>query len=213
MAGMTDLILSAALTQYPDIARSLGLDFKQMMRKARLPLACLEKPEVRIAVSSFRRLLELSAAESGAQDFGLRMADRGGLTNLGPVALVVREQATIGGAIEALARYIHIHHNGMQLDVRRSGNVVMIVLSLRGRAPSPLNQSIDLGLGTVHRVIQSLHGNDWRPIEVHFRYPSPVNRDRHLDFFGCPLIFGSEIDTVVIAAGDLNRKIATAHPL
>src|SRR5215831_16930349 len=99
MAGMTDLIRSAALTQYPDIARSLGLD--------------LEKPEVRIPVSDFRRLLELSAAESGAQDFGLRMADRGGLTNLGPVALVVREQATVGGAIEALARYIHIHHDGM----------------------------------------------------------------------------------------------------
>lgn len=210
---MTDLIRSAVLTHYPEIARSVGLDPSQMMRKARLPLACFERPEVRIAVTGFRRLLETSAASSGAQDFGLRMADRGGLTNLGPVALVVREQATIGSAIEALARYIHIHHEGMRLDVSRSGHTVVIALALRGRHPSASNQSIDLGLGTVHHVIQSLFGDKWRPLEVHFRYPPPSDQSRHRKFFGCPLVFNSDMDAVVIAAQDMNRPIASAHPL
>ena len=59
------------------------------------------------------------AAAAGVDEFGLRMADRGGLANLGPVALVVREQATIGDAIEALSQFIHIHHEGMRLEVER----------------------------------------------------------------------------------------------
>lgn len=209
---MTDLIRSAALTQYRDVARSVGLDPKQMIRKVRLPLACLDQPEVRIAVPGFRRLLELSAAESGAHDFGLRMAERGGITNLGPVALIVREQPTVGKAIEALARYIHIHHEGMRLDIRRSGNTVMIVLSLRGRHPSALNQSVDLGLATVDRVVQSLCGERWRPLEVHFRYPAPRNRERHQEFFGCPLVFNSEMDAVLMSARDLDRQIESSHP-
>jgi len=213
MAGMTDLIRSAVLTHYPEIARSVGLDPNDVMRKVRLPLACFERPEVRIAVSGFRRLLETSAALSGAQDFGLQMAAHGGLTNLGPVALVVREQETIGGAIEALARYIHIHHEGMRLDVERRGQTITIALSLRGRHPSASNQSIDLGLGTVHRVIQSLFGDTWRPLEVHFRYPPPHDQSRHRKFFGCPLVFNSELDAVVISAEDMKRRIASAHPL
>ena len=88
---MTDLIRSAVLTYYPEVARSVGLDPNQMMRKVRLPLTCLERPDVRIAVAGLRRLLEISAEASGAEDFGLRLAERGGLTNLGPVGLIVRE--------------------------------------------------------------------------------------------------------------------------
>ena len=210
---MTDLIRSGSLTHFPEVARSVGLDPKKMMQQARLPLACLERPDVRIAVSGFRRLLEMSAAASGAQDFGLRMAERGGLANLGPVALVVREQPTIGDAIDALARYIHIHHDGMRLDIRRGGKTVMIALTLRGRSPSALNQSTDLGLATIHRVIQSLTGEDWRPVEVHFRYPPPANRDRHAEFFRCPLVFNSEVDAVLISAHDLERRVGHAHPL
>ncbi|MDE2377005.1 AraC family transcriptional regulator [Bradyrhizobium sp.] len=210
---MTDLLRSAALTFYPAVARSVGLDPRQMMRQARLPLACLDRPDVRIAVAGFRRLLEASAAASGAQDFGLRMAERGGLVNLGPVALVVREQATVGGAIEALARYIHIHHDGMRLDLQRDAEVLTIALGLRGRHPSARNQSTDLGLGTIHRVIQSVCDGDWRPLEVHFRYPQPHNRSRHREFFRCPLVFNSEIDAILMSVRDLDRRILAAHPL
>ncbi|GAA0003960.1 hypothetical protein BRDID11002_39610 [Bradyrhizobium diazoefficiens] len=42
---MTDLIRSAGLSYYPEVARSVGLDPKQMMRKVRLPLTCLDKPD------------------------------------------------------------------------------------------------------------------------------------------------------------------------
>jgi AraC-like DNA-binding protein len=210
---MTDLIRSAALTHYREVAGSVGLDPKEMLRKARLPLAYLDQPEIRIAVSGFRRLLELSATESGAPDFGLRMASRGGLTNLGPVALIVREQPTVGKAVEALARYIHIHHDGMRLDVTRSGNTVMIALRLRGRRPAALNQSIDLGLATIYRIVHSLCGEHWRPLEVHFRYKAPHNRDRHQGFFGCPLVFNSEIDAMLVSAHDMDREIASSHPL
>src|SRR5689334_15039755 len=84
---------------------------RQMMRKVRLPLAILDKPDTPIAVPALRRLLEISAAESGAEDFGLRLAERGGLTNFGAVGLIVREQATVGEAIEAFSRFIHVHHD------------------------------------------------------------------------------------------------------
>ncbi|OAF08447.1 transcriptional regulator [Bradyrhizobium centrolobii] len=210
---MTDLIRSAGLTYYPEVARSVGLDPRQMMRKVRLPLACLDRPDVPIAVSGLRRLLELSAEASGAEDFGLRLAEHGGLTNFGAVGLIVREQATIGEAIEAFSRFIHVHHDGMRLDVARSKQTVTITLHLRGRQPSAPRQSIDMALGSVHRIIQSLFGHDWRPQEVHLHYPPPRDRKRYREFFGCPVTFNADDDAILLSAHDMDRRIPSAHPL
>ncbi|WP_128929402.1 AraC family transcriptional regulator ligand-binding domain-containing protein [Bradyrhizobium guangxiense] len=209
---MTDLVRSAGLSYYPEIARSVGLDPKQMMRKARLPLACLDKPDTPIAVAGLRRLLELSAEASGAEDFGLRLAERGGLTNFGAVGLIVREQATVGEAIEAFSRFIHTHHDGMRLDVTRGRQTVTVTLHLRGRPIAP-RQSIDMALGSIHRIIQSLYGHDWRPLEVHLHYPPPHDRKRYRDFFGCRVTFNAEDDAIVLSAHDMDRRIPSAHPL
>ena len=210
---MTDLIRSAGLSYYPDVARSVGLDPKQMMRKARLPLACLDRPDIPIAVAGLRRLLDMSAEASGAEDFGLRLAERGGLTNFGAVGLIVREQATVGEAIEAFSRFIHVHHDGMRLDIARDKQTVTITLHLRGRQPIAPRQSIDMALGSIHRIIQSLFGSDWRPLEVHLRYPPPHDRKRYRDFFGCRVTFNADGDAILLSAHDMERRIPSAHPL
>lgn len=210
---MTDLIRSSSLTYYPEVARSVGLDPRQMMRKARLPPACLDKPDTPIAVAGLRRLLESSAEASGVEDFGLRLAERGGLTNFGTVGLIVREQATVGEAIDAFSRFIHIHHDGMRLDVARGKQAVTITMRLRGRKPSASRQSIDVALGSVHRIIRSLFGHDWRPQEVHLHYPPPHDRKRYREFFGCRVIFNAKDDAIVLSAHDMERRIPNAHPL
>lgn len=210
---MTDLIRSAGLSYYPEIARSVGLDPKQMMRKARLPLACLDEPDTPIAVAGLRRLLELSAEASGAEDFGLRLAERGGLTNFGAVGLIVREQATVGEAIEAFSRFIHIHHDGMRLDVARGKESVTVRLHLRGRRPIARRQSVDMALGSVHRIIQSLYGRDWRPHEVHLHYPPPKDRQRYREFYGCHVTFNAKDDAILLSVHDMERRVPSAHPL
>ncbi|WFU71705.1 AraC family transcriptional regulator [Bradyrhizobium sp. CB2312] len=210
---MTDLIRSAGLSYYAEVARSVGLDPKQMMRKVRLPLAVLDKPDTPIAVTSLRRLLELSAKASGAEDFGLRLAERGGLTNFGAVGLIVREQATVREAIAAFSRFIHVHHDGMKLDVIKDKQTVTLTLHLRGRRPTAPRQSIDMALGSIHRIIQSLFGSDWRPQEVHLHYPPPHDRKRYRDFFGCRVVFNADEDAILLSAHDMERRIPSAHPL
>lgn len=210
---MTDLIRSACLTHYPELARSVGLDPETMLRRVRLPLGCLAHQNMRIAVAKVRRLLEITAMAAGVDEFGLRMAERGGLSNLGPVALIIRDQPTVGSALESLSRYIHIHHEGMRLVIEPDGDIVIIVLFLRGGRPRVPRQSVEMALGTVYRVIQSLFGGEWRPLEVHLMNPPPRNRAYYRKFFRCDVAFNSELDAIVLSARDLDRKIPTAHPL
>ena len=209
---MTILIRSATLTHYPEVARSAGLDPRAMLRKVRLPLECLERPDMRISIIAVRRLLEASATDSGLEEFGLHMAERGALSNLGPVALIVREQASVGDALKALARFIHIHHEGMRLLIAEEPDVVTLTVFLRGGLLSAPRQSSELALGSLHRIVRTLAGDDWQPLEAHLIHPPPHNRKYYRNFFGCPVSFNADSDALVLAAKDLGRPIPSAHP-
>lgn len=210
---MPDLIRSASLTHYPEIARSVGIDPLAMLKQARLPLHCLERPDLRVAVTGVRRLLEASAEASGVEEFGLRLAERGGFSTLGPVALVVREQATTGAAIEMLARYIQLQNEAMRLEVDRRDDLVTIAMFLRGGQQRATRQSTELALGRVHRLIASLFPEDWRPLEVHLAHSPPRRRSYHRKFFGCDVTFNSEFDAIVVHARDMERTIPSAQPM
>jgi len=206
---MPELIRSATLTHYAKLARSVGLDPVAMLRKVRLPLSCLERRDLRIPVRNVRRLLELSAEDSKIEAFGLRLAEHSDGTTLGPLALLIREQATIGTALEALSRFIHIHNEGMRLAIGREGDIVTITFLLRGGA---LRQATELALGSINRAIGFVCAGNWRPLQIHFTHEAPRSRRFHRQFFGCALVFHSDFDGIVCAARDLERRIPTASP-
>ena len=208
--AVADLIRAACLTHYADVARSVGINPAKMLQSVGLPARGLTDPDIRIPSGGVRRLLEASASAAGIDDFGLRLAERGGLANLGPVALVVREQATVGAALEALGRYIHIHNESVRLRIERHGDIVAIMPVLMLGGPVPARQSVELVVGVAYRILGALLGSGWRPLDVHFAHPAPRNRETYRRFFNCNVAFGTEFDAVICPAVDMDRPMAAA---
>ena len=207
---MADLIRAACLTHYAEVARSVGIDPSKMMKSVGLPARGLADPDTKIPSGGVRRLLEASASAAGIDDFGLRLAERGGLSNVGPVALVVREQATVGAALEALGRYIHIHNESVRLRIERHGDIVAIMPVLLLGGPVPARQSVELLVGVAYRILGALLGSGWRPLDVHFAHPAPRNRATYRRFFNCNVAFGAEFDAIMCPAIDMERPMAAA---
>jgi AraC-like DNA-binding protein len=207
---MADLIRAACLTHYADVARSVGIDPAKMLKSVGLPPRSLVDPDTRIPSGGVRRLLEATAEAAGIDDFGLRLAERGGLSNLGPVALVVREQATVGAAMEAIGRYIHIHNESVRLRIERHEDVAVIAPMLLLGRPVPARQSAELLIGVAYRIISAFLGSGWRPLDVHFAHPAPRSRDTYRRFFNCNVAFGAEFDAIICPAVDMDRPMATA---
>jgi AraC-like DNA-binding protein len=206
---MVPLIRSACLTHYAAVARSVGLDPELMLKKAKLPLTAIERPDMRIAVTAVRRLFEMSATESGCATFGLKVAGRGDLSDLGPVALVIREQPTIGAALQVLSRFLHIHHEGMVLIIERHEDTVILRTVLRGRAQRQATEAV---VATLYLVTRALSGPSWRPLEVHLMHSASPDRSAHGQFFGCDVRFDADFDGIVCKASDMDRVIPWADP-
>src|ERR1700751_4907878 len=106
---MPRFIRSACLTDFVPIARSFGLDPYRLLNEAGLDRSCLVDPEIRIPVGGVCHLLENSARAARAEDFGLRMSEPRRLSDLGPLALVMRDAATLREAVRSASRYVSLH--------------------------------------------------------------------------------------------------------
>ena len=76
---MADLIRAACLTHYADVARSVGIDARQMLKSVGLPERSLTDPDIKIPTDSFRRLLEAPGGPSELDRGPGRLSRRPGL--------------------------------------------------------------------------------------------------------------------------------------
>ena len=84
--AMVPLVRAAALTNYLEVANSLGFNACEALRRAGLNQAMLQDPEQRIPTDAAVALLEESASASDCINFGLRMAESRQLSHFGAIS-------------------------------------------------------------------------------------------------------------------------------
>lgn len=209
---MADLIRSACLTSYPEIARSLGLDPLAMLASAGIDRRYLHgDPDARLPAGAMGRLLEASARAAKVEDFGLRLAETRSLSVLGPVGLLVREEPTVRAALESLMRYMRIHNQSLYLRREERGGQAIVSVEFHVARPVPIRQSMELAVGVLYRILRSLIGPHWRPL-VCFAHDAPRRRDVHHHVFGNSFEFGHDFNGIVCSSSDLDRPIAASDP-
>jgi AraC-like DNA-binding protein len=208
-----NVVRGASLTNYADVARQVGLDPTRMLREFGLPLRCLQEPELRVPADAVRQLLETSAERSGADGFGLMMAEARRLSDLGPLGLLVREQPTLRLAIEAFVRHGRRLNEALFLTIEESGEVVVLREELIVGRSGSVRQSTELAIGIAYRTLGSFLGSNWRPRRVCFAHDAPRDRSVHERVFGRSVVeFGHDFNGIVCARRDLEVPNPNADP-
>ncbi|KZN20067.1 AraC family transcriptional regulator [Pseudomonas fluorescens] len=209
---MSGLVRSASLTNYAEIARSLHVDHLEQLRLVGLDHRCLLQPDLKIPNEAVARLLENSAREAGVDDFGLRMAETRKLSNLGPLALLWRDEQTIRSAMEAFRDFLFLHNQGLVLNIEESGGVVVLRMEQVTVGNLPVRQAMELSVGVTHRLLKTLLGNHWHPSIVCFRHAAPMDDSRHRRIFATSVQFNSLMDGIVCRSTDLDKALPSADP-
>jgi AraC-like DNA-binding protein len=205
---MTPLVRSACLTNYASLASAAGLDPVVMLESVGLDASCLENPDLKISGLATGRLLEESAQRSGWHDFGLRLAETRQFSVLGPLALLVREQATLRHAVDVLMRYMCLHNESLHLWLEEDGRTVTIQLEYLGRGPS-VRQPMELSMGMLYRLLQQALPETWKAQSVCFMHAAPPDMRTARRFFSNRVEFGAAFNGIVCLASDLQITLAT----
>jgi AraC-like DNA-binding protein len=207
---MRPLARTAALNGYVELSRSLGLDPRALMKGVGLDTADLAVQDRWISGTAVVRLLELSAAASGREDFGLLLTERRRFSNLGPISLLVREEPDVRSALALLIRHQHTYNEVLHARLSEGNGVATLKVDLRLGEPQPARQGTELAVGAFHRVLSGFLGPRWRPSAVCFAHPAPRDTAGHRRLFGPSVEFDRDFNGIVFYAEDLDAPNAMA---
>lgn len=205
-------VRSAALTNYAEVARSLGIDPYAQLRAAGIDVQSLGQPDLKIPVERVNLLLESSASAADVDDFGLRMAMSRRLSNLGLIALAAREQPTVREALACLQRTLHLHNEALHLEIEEANDIVVLRERLVARIRGSTRQSMELTIGVFFRIVKELLGDSWTPRAVCFEHSPPRDPGCYRKAFNCSVQFNSVLNGMTCRSRDLDRKMPLADP-
>ena len=210
---MKPLARYATLNGYLDLCRSLGIDPAPLLKGAGLDPAGLGLQDRWIPAAAIATVLEDSAALSGCEDFGLRLAQRRQFSNLGPLSLVVREEPDIRQALRILSRYQHMYNEALHTRITELNDIVTIRIEPDLDEPVDLRQFTELAVAITHRLLVGFLGDSWRPLAVCFTHPAPTQMDTHRQLFGPVVDFDHDFSGIVLVASDLDAPNRMSDPL
>jgi len=209
---MSRLVRSASLSRYAEVARSVGLDPLRFLADVGLPRSCLDTEDNLISANAVCRLLEASAAASGAEDFGLRMSETRQLSVLGPLGMVLRDSPTLHDALMAMMRYITLHSEAVVLGVEERETAFIIHMSLMAESSGSTRQAEEMVLGSLYRMIRELIGPAWCARRICVAHGAPRRVTSHLRVFGRAVDFGCDFNGIICEPRDMDVVPPAARP-
>ena len=209
---MTSLVRSACLTNFAAVAARCSLGALALLKEVGLPARVLEEPDVRVPALAVGRLLELAAARGGEPAFGLTMAESRRLSNLGYLGMLVRDEPTLRGALEALMQNIHLHTDALALRLEQVGELVSLHEELVIEDGESPRQLLELVVASTLGVLRILMGDRWRPRLVCFSHRAPRSDLMHRRIFGKAVEFEHPFNGIVFSASDLDAVNPGADP-
>lgn len=212
MKATPNLHRSAILSGVLETAGDLGVDAVKAAAEVGLPADALSSPDLWITTSSAARLLKLVVQRSGAEDFGLKLATKRRLSNLGKLALLAKNQATIGQAVIVIGENFELQGHALRKSVVQRGDVTELRFWIADDDLSGAIQNADMMVGAALRAIEELAGEPCAPLSVHFARSRPKSISAYQTFFKCQVLFDQPFDGMIYTTADLARPIPGADP-
>jgi len=208
---MAALVRAAALTNFSEVAQELGLAPGAALRRAGLRAELIRQPDQLIEAERVARLFEDAARKTGCESFGLHMAARRQLSNFGVVSLLLMHQPTLRQVLLTLIEHLHLLNERLAIEVEDVGD--LFVLREELALPMAAPQSIELGIGVLHRMGEGLLQERWLPTCVSFTHAPPADLAFHRRFFKCRIEFNAAFNGLVCRAADLDVANSAADPV
>ena len=204
---MPELVRVAALSGFFPTMEAFGVDPAPLLKEVGLSRKMLSSTDQMIPARPTIRLLERAAKVTQCATFGLRMAERREIADLGATSLLIAHQPTLRAALSAVMHYRNRINSTLIFHLDDFGDHILIREDFSLEQAEPAQQSSDLALGVIAQLCKSVLGHDWFARSVCFTHaaPPPAEMPIYRRLFGCRPEFDSEFNGILIDPRDLDR--------
>lgn len=199
----TPTVRAAALTGFSALARSYGLDPAALLRAAGLPHDAERDPDRRLPSGAINQMFEHTAELAGADDFGLRLSELRGFSNLGPVTLLARDEPDIRSALAIFISYLPLHNEALVIDLSEREGLAILACAIADDGSKV--QATDVAVAMLHRILRQLLGTGWHAQGVYLERQRPVRLGTFERAFSARVHFSHDFSGIAFLAVDLDR--------
>ncbi len=194
------------------IARSRGIDPREMLAEAGLTAADLEDPDGRVPYGAVERLVTAIIARL-REPHGLVPADRGPPGALGVLDYACQNAPTLGDYFDRAVRYSRLVTEAFALTRRTAGDLVLVeVLASPRVPPALLVEGLECTTSVLVGRARLATGDHWKPLEMQFSYAAPPHVAKYARYFPCRARFDCAATQIVLRATDLELPLCTPDP-
>ncbi|ANY81237.1 hypothetical protein BB934_25980 [Microvirga ossetica] len=195
------------------LLREFEVDPGAVIREAGLDPELFGDENNVIPYAALGRVLTVCVAHTHCPHFGLLVGQRGTLSSLGPIGGLLQHAPTVGEALSALVRHLHLHDSGGAPTLLIDGDVVTLGYAIYEPGVESPEQIADGAMAVVTNVMRTLCGSGWVPDEVLLPRHRPVDLGAYWRVFRTPVRFDQETAALVFPTRWLDHRIADANPI
>lgn len=196
---------------YLDRLTRWGASRAELLREARLHEAQLQDPDARIPLDAMVRLWRATSARLPDPALGLRLGADIRARELGLVGYTMSFSATLGAALERIARYDRIVSDALEVQLEPTEGATWVRIEVQP-ALRAFRPAADARLAALLGVCREITGAPIEPLTVQLPYRRPAAAEEYERFFRGPLEFGALGTAFLLSASDLARPIAAGDP-
>ena len=164
------MISLAAATGLLDAIAAAGGTPDRVLSKLGLERSIFANPDGFIASTTFARLLEVSAEETGDECFGLHFGERLDPRDVGALVYIVLNAPTVAAAMHSIERYLHLHNEATTVKFSIEGRHGNLRYLLTGLTIDSIRQQNEFSMAVILKTFRIIAGKEWKPREVQFAH-------------------------------------------
>jgi AraC-like DNA-binding protein len=197
------------------IARTLdtkGLDSAELFARAGMDPQTLRDPNGRYPVRKMARLWRLAVEATNDPCFALKAAAYVQPATFHSLGLAMMASQNLEDALQRTARFSRIVSNAVDVVIEHTPDGVKEVVRFLDGVPT-VDEGIDLFMASTLKLGRMLIGVEQLPVEIRLcRDGSEATRAEFEAFFGCPVEFRAEENSLLIPHAWMQMPLPMANP-
>jgi len=197
-------VLASAASGVIGMIDGYGGDVDRIFGRAHLDAEMLDSPLNELCLRQYCRLFEEAARDTQYDNFGLRFGYAFKPEQLGALGYLAINSPTLKAALRNLADYFPAHQQNSTFAMHHEKGLVRLDYQITDGRIMERRQDAELSLGMFCNIFRHCLGQRWRPIQVRFEHPEPIDRGEHETLFDAPVYFSQPTNSLLFRRTDLD---------
>ncbi|MEM6665670.1 MAG: AraC family transcriptional regulator [Pseudomonadota bacterium] len=164
-------------------------------------------PKAMVAADAYYGMLERMAERADVTTLPLRVGASMRCDDYGALGLAFKAAPTLCGSYQRVARYARLWTSVVEYTLDPVGDAAWFTVHRAGPRRLGLRLSNEATLASATAIGREVSPTGtFAPRQVHLKHAAPSSTAEHARYFGCPVIFGSDRDALLISRVALESR-------